>query len=152
MRRYLCGARVEGLSGGLSDWPRAWNGRAGRDARGRKQFRYHPRWKAVREIAGSEFTAKAFRTWAGTLLAASLLAPDESTAAPITVPEMLRQVSRVPGNTPAVCRSGYIHPVVLAAYAEDAGRDRWNTSFAKARPCARLTREETALLMFLKAQ
>ena len=105
----------------------------------------------LREIDGLEFTAKDFRTWAGTLLAASLLAPDESAAAPLTVPEMLRQVSRVLGNTPAVCRSGYIHPAILAAHGDDAGRGRWSAVFAKARTGTRLTRAESALLTYLSA-
>jgi DNA topoisomerase I len=106
----------------------------------------------LREIAGAEFTAKDFRTWAGTLLAATLLGPvkgaDADTA--MTVPEMLRQVSRVLGNTPAVCRSGYIHPTVLAAHADAAARERWRELFAKARSRAGLTREESALLSFLE--
>lgn len=107
----------------------------------------------LRDIGGSEFTAKDFRTWAGTLLAASLLSQDEVAAAKadalISVPEMLRRVSRVLGNTPAVCRSGYIHPIVLAAYADDAARERWRSEHAKARTSAGLTRAETTLLRFL---
>jgi len=108
----------------------------------------------LHDIVGSEFTAKDFRTWAGTLLAASLLLSGAEGAvgnpdALISVPEMLRRVSRVLGNTPAVCRSGYIHPTVLAAHTDDAARARWCTEHAKARNSTGLTRAESTLLRFL---
>lgn len=112
----------------------------------------------LQEIAGSEFTAKDFRTWAGTLLSASLLSESDGdaarSAANLTLPEMLRRVSKVLGNTPAVCRSGYIHPVVLAAHGGEHGgddaRERWLTAYTRARTSTGLTRAESALLAFLR--
>jgi DNA topoisomerase-1 len=73
----------------------------------------------LRRISGSDFTAKDFRTWGGTLLAIERLAstPFESkTAARRTVVEAVRQVALRLGNTPAVCRKCYVHPAVFAAY------------------------------------
>ena len=74
----------------------------------------------LREITGEDFTAKDFRTWAGTILAARFLR--ETTREPETQgarQELARAIARVAdelGNTPAVCKKGYIHPAVIAAY------------------------------------
>jgi DNA topoisomerase-1 len=74
----------------------------------------------LREITGEDFTAKDFRTWAGTILAARFL---RETAGPANSrrakKELVRAIARVAdelGNTPAVARKGYIHPAVIAAY------------------------------------
>jgi DNA topoisomerase-1 len=74
----------------------------------------------LREITGDDFTAKDFRTWAGTILAARFL---RETAGPANSrrakKELVRAIARVAdelGNTPAVARKGYIHPAVIAAY------------------------------------
>ncbi len=112
----------------------------------------------LREISGADFTAKDFRTWAGTLLAAALLDPSSTPSgeasagqdsSPLSLTAALKHVSKQLGNTPAVCRKGYVHPMVLEAYAADAARERWMTCFGKARSRAGLTREESALLAFL---
>ncbi len=74
------------------------------------------------EIAGAEFTAKDFRTWAGTLLAARDLraAPSgvKQTEARRHVVAAVESVSRELGNTPAVCRKCYVHPGVIDAYLD----------------------------------
>ena len=76
----------------------------------------------VREISRQDFTAKDFRTWAGTVLAAqSLAAIREERSGKVTNRDLLRAVESVAdrlGNTRAVCRKSYIHPAVLAAYLE----------------------------------
>jgi DNA topoisomerase-1 len=78
----------------------------------------------IREIAGAEFSAKDFRTWAGTVITASLLAargpPASATVAQAQIAEAIRQVAERLGNTPKICRSCYVHPAVPEAYA--AGR------------------------------
>jgi len=78
----------------------------------------------IREIAGAEFSAKDFRTWAGTVITASLLAargpPASATVAQAQIAEVIRQVAERLGNTPKICRSCYVHPAVPQAYA--AGR------------------------------
>ena len=76
----------------------------------------------LREIAGEEFTAKDFRTWAGTVLAALALAEVRLfTTTRQARRNIVRAVERVAGhlgNTPAICRSSYIHPGVLQAYRD----------------------------------
>jgi DNA topoisomerase-1 len=75
----------------------------------------------VREVTGAEFTAKCFRTWGGTVLAAGALAereaPSSDRALRSAVVDAVREVAERLGNTVAVCRAHYIHPGVLDAYA-----------------------------------
>ncbi len=74
----------------------------------------------LREICGEEFTAKDFRTWGGTVHAASTLAGMEEfgseTEAKRRMAEAVKQVAAHLGNRPATCRSYYIHPAVMNAY------------------------------------
>jgi DNA topoisomerase-1 len=76
----------------------------------------------VREIAGDEFTAKDFRTWAGTVLACTALRELEAAAnaaeAKRHVLTAIEAVAKLLGNTQAVCRKSYIHPTVLDAYMD----------------------------------
>jgi DNA topoisomerase-1 len=69
---------------------------------------------------GEDFTAKDFRTWAGTLAALEFLQgqdpPDSEAAAKRIVTACVKEVSGRLGNTPAVCRACYIHPAVPEAY------------------------------------
>ncbi|HKG24294.1 MAG TPA: hypothetical protein VKB09_01545 [Thermomicrobiales bacterium] len=76
----------------------------------------------LREAMGEEFTAKDFRTWAGSVLAAQELlrcGPAESeTAARRNTVAAIQTVSERLGNTPAVCRRCYVHPAVIDAYQD----------------------------------
>jgi DNA topoisomerase-1 len=76
----------------------------------------------IRAAAGGEFTAKDFRTWAGTVKAAARLAelpaPESRTAGERAVAGVVKAVAAELGNTPAVCRRSYIHPRVIAAYLD----------------------------------
>ena len=76
----------------------------------------------LREVSGEDFTAKDFRTWAGTVLAAQALAAipvvTSVTKAKRNVVRAVEQVAGALGNTPAVCRKGYIHPHVIDVYLE----------------------------------
>ena len=76
----------------------------------------------IREISGLDFTAKDFRTWAGTVLAARELdaaGPSESaTAGKRVICGAIKSVARRLGNRPATCRKYYIHPAILDAYTE----------------------------------
>ena len=78
----------------------------------------------LREIAGEDFSAKDFRTWAGTVSAARALAdmdaPETATAAKGCVRLCVKAVAGLLGNTPTVCRASYIHPAVLEAF--EAGK------------------------------
>lgn len=74
----------------------------------------------LREITGHHFTAKDFRTWAGSVLACDLLrgmaAFDSATQAKKNVVAAIKAVALKLGNTPSVCRKCYVHPAVLEAY------------------------------------
>jgi DNA topoisomerase-1 len=76
----------------------------------------------LREISGQDFTAKDFRTWAGTVLAAWALnefaAFDSETQAKRNVVQAIERVAERLGNTPAICRRCYVHPAVLDAYLD----------------------------------
>jgi DNA topoisomerase-1 len=78
----------------------------------------------LREIAGDDFTAKDFRTWAGTVLAAQALAALDGaapqTAAKRHVVAAVESVAKRLGNTKAVCRKCYIHPAILDAFMDGA--------------------------------
>ncbi|HYC53584.1 MAG TPA: DNA topoisomerase IB [Candidatus Binatia bacterium] len=78
----------------------------------------------LREISGGDFTARDFRTWAGTVLALSLLrkCPTAASerAARKAVLRTVEQVAEKLGNTVSVCRKCYIHPLVLERFAEGA--------------------------------
>ena len=71
-------------------------------------------------ISGEHFTAKDFRTWAGTVLASVTLQQFEpfssATEAKRNVVAAIKQVAAKLGNTPSVCRKCYVHPAVLEAY------------------------------------
>jgi DNA topoisomerase-1 len=75
----------------------------------------------LRALTGREVTAKDFRTWAGTVLAANQLhelgKPGSATAAKRQIRAALQEVSARLGNTVAICRKCYVHPSVLDAYA-----------------------------------
>ena len=76
----------------------------------------------LREIAGDDFTAKDFRTWSATVLAAWALNEFESfdsqAAAKRNVTQAIERVASRLGNTPAICRKSYVHPEVLGAYLD----------------------------------
>jgi DNA topoisomerase-1 len=73
----------------------------------------------LRDVMGEEFSAKDFRTWAGTVLAVSeLRSRGEATNKGAAVNEAVKEVAAQLGNTPAVCRKCYIHPGVVAAFED----------------------------------
>lgn len=78
----------------------------------------------LRQIAGAEFSAKDFRTWAGTVLAAIALRQfekfDTKAQAKKNLVAAIERVAERLGNTPAVCRKCYIHPVILESYLDGA--------------------------------
>jgi len=76
----------------------------------------------LHEITGRDFTAKDFRTWAGTVLCAVTLrefdACASKTDAKKNVVATVKLVAKRLGNTPAVCRKSYIHPAILTGYLD----------------------------------
>lgn len=75
----------------------------------------------LREISGGDFTAKDFRTWGGTCLAASFLVEkcscDGGGEVKSALVDVVKHVASELGNKPATCKKYYIHPAVLDCYA-----------------------------------
>ncbi len=76
----------------------------------------------LRTITGEDYTAKDFRTWAGTVLAAMALQEyekfDSEAQAKKNIVRAIESVAKRLGNTPAICRKCYVHPEVLASYTD----------------------------------
>jgi DNA topoisomerase-1 len=74
----------------------------------------------LKSVTNPEFSSKDFRTWGGSLLAATKLAgmgaTGDEAATKKRIVKVVKQVAQELGNTPAVCRSSYIHPAILKAY------------------------------------
>ncbi|HCV77112.1 MAG TPA: DNA topoisomerase, partial [Pseudomonas sp.] len=102
----------------------------------------------LHELTGADFTAKDYRTWAGSALALEALRElrcETQTDAKKELVDMVKAVSRTLGNTPAVCRKCYIHPGVLDAFlAGDL------CTLPKPRKRKGLKEEEVLLLNFLQ--
>jgi DNA topoisomerase-1 len=111
----------------------------------------------LHQIAGTEFTAKDFRTWAGTVLAAYALREcgscDTQTELKKNIVEAVKKVSEQLGNTPAVCRKCYIHPAVLDAYIDGTLlQEIESITTARAEGLDGLRIEESVVLEFLSAR
>ena len=111
----------------------------------------------LKEITGEDFTAKDFRTWAGTVLAATALqefdAVDSESGAKKNVVQAIEAVAGVLGNTKTVCRKSYIHPAVLDAYMDGAMAVTLRKRVEKAkRRATGLRAEEVAVLNLLQAR
>jgi DNA topoisomerase-1 len=104
----------------------------------------------IKEISGGDFTAKDFRTWNGTVLAMRFLRvcekPASVTAGKRQVSTAIKSVAHELGNTPAVARKAYVHPVVLNAYLEG-----YLEPNAEVKPSDGLTDEEECVLDLLQA-
>jgi DNA topoisomerase I len=76
----------------------------------------------LREITGKDITAKDFRTWAGTVLAAIALSEmkkfDSAAQAKVNLRVAIERVAARLGNTPTICRKCYVHPEVVSSYME----------------------------------
>lgn len=135
---------------------------------GARLFRYRDgkRWvdlsaqdvnEYLRSLASSRYTAKDFRTWGGTLRMATVLGDlgpgANAREATRNVALAARLVAAELGNTPAICRASYVHPLVIARYV-DAGvtivpRAEPGRAMVSRRKTTDHTPEERALLAFL---
>lgn len=111
----------------------------------------------LREITGQDFTAKDFRTWAGTVLAASHLVEigrfTSQTAAKKNVTQAVKIVAAHLGNRPATCRKYYIHPAVLEAYLDESIHDLMEQHRAVTiTECHALQAEELAVIALIQAK
>jgi DNA topoisomerase I len=112
----------------------------------------------LREITGRDITAKDFRTWAGTVMAAMALREfeefDTKASQKKNLKAAIERVASRLGNTPTICRKCYIHPEVLNAYAEgplllemkEQVEDALRGDLAQLKP------EEAAVLAMLEAR
>jgi DNA topoisomerase-1 len=109
----------------------------------------------LRDVTGAEFTAKDFRTWAGTVLAAAALQEmdvvDTAAGRKKNVTRAIETVARQLGNTRAVCRRCYVHPAVLEQYLDGPTREvlRRRAASMLVHGSRHLSREETAVLALL---
>jgi len=101
----------------------------------------------VRAITGEDFTAKDFRTWAGTVLTALALqkigVADSPTEAKRNVVRAIEASSQLLGNTPTICRKCYVHPAIVDAYLD-------GETIAAARSTNGLGAEEAAVVALLR--
>ena len=142
--------------------------RACADIEGQELFKYVDDSGAVRdvtsgdvnaylqEITGEAFTAKDFRTWTGTVLAAIALQDythyDSEAEAKKNVVAAINRVSKSLGNTPTVCRKSYVHPAIISCYLEGSLIEQITGEIDKSMQerYAQLTPEEILVLAFLK--
>ena len=110
----------------------------------------------LKEVTSGEFSAKDFRTWGGTLLAAVELAEigtaDSEAEMKKKIIAAVKKVASELGNTPSVCRSSYIHPMILSAYQKGVTINEFRPDRKTRRRIKRvqtdLEPEERALLEF----
>jgi DNA topoisomerase-1 len=114
----------------------------------------------LREISGADITAKDFRTWAGTVLAAVALAAyedfDSEAAGKRCIRRAIEDVAQRLGNTPTICRMCYIHPDVFTKYLDGDLRRTMRAAVARAMKAPSratgLRAEERAVLRLLDAK
>lgn len=110
----------------------------------------------LRTVAGADFSAKDFRTWGGTLLAARELRqmepPKSQREAKRKINQVIQRVASMLGNRPATCRKYYVHPAILEAFADGSLFDAVNRVRSEGYADAPhdLDLEEAALLELLK--
>ncbi len=109
----------------------------------------------IQSIIGSEFTAKDFRTWAGSVIFATALGMmdevESETKRKRQVTKAVKATSERLGNTPSVCRSSYICPILIDSYMEGRSFEGMRGS-ARRKVVAktRLSMQEKAMIVFLR--
>lgn len=110
----------------------------------------------LRSISGEDYTAKDFRTWYGTVLAALALQEferfDSETQAKKNIVRAIEAVAQKLGNTPTICRKCYVHPAVIEAYLDGSQLDalRASTEREFSADLHALSPEEAAVLALLQ--
>jgi DNA topoisomerase-1 len=111
----------------------------------------------IKDAMGANFSAKDFRTWAGTLICANLLAreaaalPDSKRGRRRVVTAAIRETARRLGNTPAVCRASYIAPVIVEKFERGVTLPATVRSVDRLVERRSLHRAEKALVKLLEA-
>ncbi|WP_307731861.1 DNA topoisomerase IB [Massilia antarctica] len=110
----------------------------------------------LRDISGEDYTAKDFRTWSGTVLAALALQEfekvDSEAQAKKNIVRAIESVAEKLGNTPSICRKCYVHPAILDAYLDGTVLDamRESTRRELVEDLHELQPEEAAVVAFLQ--
>lgn len=109
----------------------------------------------LREITGQDFSAKDFRTWGGTVLAALLLQEmgvgESESGTKKNLVQVVKEVAQCLGNRPATCRKYYVHPAVLDTYLDGSLLDRLQQQFeAAAESNGSLNPEEKTMMGLLR--
>ena len=99
----------------------------------------------IRDITGTDFTAKHFRTWAASVAAFEALATAEHD---LSLKSMLLPVTEQLGNTPAIARKSYVHPTLIALVKE--GQSAFRKALRLPRAARYLSRTERGLIAFLE--
>jgi DNA topoisomerase-1 len=112
----------------------------------------------LREITGEDYSAKDFRTWAGTVLTAIALNAQEKfetqKQAKSNINTAIKAVAKVLGNTPAICRKCYVHPAVLETYLDQQAIEglKRMTEDALEKKDVDLRSSEAAVLKYLESR
>jgi DNA topoisomerase-1 len=108
----------------------------------------------LKEITGQDFTAKDFRTWSGTVLAATALRevppPGTKRETERCVNVAIEAVAGMLGNTPSVCRKSYVHPGVVDSYRDGTMAAVFSRKPRSSARIAGLRTDENALLALLR--
>jgi len=106
----------------------------------------------LQEISGEKFTAKDFRTWGGTKLAAKAICQfkkkDNKKQRKKNITKMVKEVSSTLGNTPAVCRGSYIHPRLINDYSKGSFFRLWKETLGE--QMYPLTENESHVIRYLE--
>lgn len=107
----------------------------------------------IKNIMGSDYSAKDFRTWGGTLLAAVELAkaarPDTKTARKKAMTDCVKRVAKKLGNTPAIAKSSYIDPRIFSAYESSDGIGQVFKTIKNMKPKKYQSNEERLVMRLL---
>ena len=112
----------------------------------------------LQKITGEDFTAKDFRTWAGTVLTAMALSAqgpvEDEAQAKRNIKDAIATVAKILGNTPTICRKCYVHPVVLDSYLDGDMIEglKQKTEEALSENLEDLRAEEAAVMSFIQAK
>jgi len=110
----------------------------------------------LRKITGEDFTAKDFRTWAGTVLTAMALNAQEKFAtkkeAKSNVKNAIAAAAKLLRNTPTICRKCYVHPAIVESYLDGDLIEGLKTKLDEAEEIPDFSDDERAVLNFLNLQ
>jgi DNA topoisomerase I len=110
----------------------------------------------LQDLTGENYTAKDFRTWSGTVLAALALHEfekfDSEAQAKKNVVRAIEMAAMKLGNTPTICRKCYVHPVIIESYLKGSLQMVLKHDASEQSAHLHLTAEEQAVLSFLEQQ